>query len=344
MDPITLFLIGSAMYAIVNSVGKKGRAKNNGNDWKGTSSGNRNFLVDTKSDDGGHFTYNRKTKDLHATFDFGKTHVPIERGLGGLIEWDTLSNVDDSETRRVKLGYYRGLGVNFKPGEKFTYDQPWHYNSLPKASISDMVDQLSREREEKEFRREYGITPLSNVSIESQKSMFSFLKDVKQHSLNPLLNLPHLTPSVFDNSEDDDHGTGKFVATNRWQDFGQNKITSTNPWNSFNQPQPDNGWEKIQELNNHKVKGAVFSYDAYKAEKENETYWDGKVGCGFPKLSSDTCGYGLEDSIMKKHMKGTIENLMMTKEETSIKFSGIKPSFKTFAPGDFSLPKSHITW
>lgn len=164
MDPITLLLAAGVAYGLIKSCARE----DSGGEidfeptegWKMVSTGRMDLLIGRESASGDHFSYNRKTNELHATFDSRKKHVPIEKGLGGLVEWDTLLNRDSGETKRNKLSYYKSLGINFNPGERFTYEHPWHNEeahtgfSLGSSTPVTMLKIWDEQREEIKRERE----------------------------------------------------------------------------------------------------------------------------------------------------------------------------------------------
>lgn len=324
MDPITLLLVAGAVYGLakIKSYARQGSGRKtdskSAEDWKFVSTEHRDLLINRKSAGGDHFTYNRGTKELHATFDFRKMHVPIEKGLGGIVEWETLLNQDNDATRQKKMNYLKGVGVNFKPGQRFTYDHPWY----PDDTTQKFDEKWERILE-------------NRLSYVEQRVKYLYSLEPASRSIGIKLDLSRLTTKMFDDLP-------KSV-DNAWDNFrGTGTVVQTNPWNSFNQPLVGNERERILEnLSKYKLPEPI-SHDSYLVAQENAKYWDKKVGCGYfrPGEAKDMSDYCVEHRIMKASMERTMNSLMMTKEEVSSIFSGIKSNIRTYSASDFNLPRS----
>ncbi len=124
MDPLTLSILGVGLFAY--ACHRLGRRKSTDREehtdsegWRHSSTDSYRLLIDRTSDDGAHFTFDPKTLNLHATLNKGKTHVPMDTGLGGLTQWETLQASSGLE-RKTELRY---AGVSTSPHKTNMFDE-----------------------------------------------------------------------------------------------------------------------------------------------------------------------------------------------------------------------------
>lgn len=105
--------------------------------WQEKSTRRFDLLIDTESDDGGHFTFNPKKFSLHATTDNGQKHKPLYNGLEAITEWETLRRYSGLE-KTVEL---RSPEFDI---EKISYTE------APKPSKQEIIPLFSFSKPKKE--------------------------------------------------------------------------------------------------------------------------------------------------------------------------------------------------
>jgi len=119
--------------------------------WVHKSTRRFDLLIDSGSDDGGHFTFNPRTSSLHATVGRGTVHIPVDTGLGGLTEWETVNAYGGLE-RKAELrhfqaaGGYRAAGLQERPAfDAFAWMRERDEKN-EKAEMKRLADSLHAER------------------------------------------------------------------------------------------------------------------------------------------------------------------------------------------------------
>lgn len=150
--------------------------------WVKKSTKRFDILADADSDDGAHFSFNRSKTELHATFDRGKTHIPIDTGLAAITQFETLKSYGDLE-RKTELRYLQ------------TMDK-----TLQQTSVSIFPSERKRKKEPKPWEPILGLTKVKHYET-TDELLQEALKNIREGKSNSgqTLNFPiHGQPASFE--------------------------------------------------------------------------------------------------------------------------------------------------